>query len=130
MTENVTKNIHGNSSEAPHHLKNVTASKITHNELCPTCGQLVGQVRLGIKLPRMKARIFDLVQQRPGITNRELCTMMYASVDESSLVSTRAHINQLNIKLMGSGVQIEGTPGYGYRIVKERLEVPEVRRGE
>lgn len=108
------------AAKTPHDLPDrtlpVTSGNARRNAecVCPACGQPTLPLRLGVRLPPMKMRIFDLIQARPGITNRELCELVYGRVDPAALVSTRAHIGQTRELMMNSGFTIKGISGNGY----------------
>lgn len=77
-------------------------------------------MRHGVRLPPMKARIFDLIQARPGISGEDLCRLLYESVTPSSLVTTRVHVKQIREMLRGTGVAVLGHSYYGYHVTKEK----------
>jgi hypothetical protein len=74
--------------------------------------------RDGIRLTPIKARIFDLVSARPGITARELAGLIYEQVTEATTASTKSHIWQMR----DLGVEIHGQQYAGYHIRKHHHE--------
>jgi hypothetical protein len=84
---------------------------------CPCCGQAV--VPSGLKLPKLKQRIFDVVQRHPGIDGEGLRTLVWAEDPNGGPTCTTAiyvHINQLNRLLTPHGIVVRGSRGGGYRI--------------
>jgi hypothetical protein len=108
-----------NTAEQCLHVTRVTRRSHSVEHFCPVCHRPSGYLREGVRLTKLKARIFDLIEDRPGITNKELCALLYPSVNNDTLTTTRAHIGQIREMLIGSGVTIIGKPGYGYRVEPE-----------
>jgi hypothetical protein len=64
---------------------------------CPLCRQPVGEVRAGVRLPMLKAQIFDTIHAagEMGITAREIMHAVYG--DQKRVLTTiRMHIAQIN----------------------------------
>jgi hypothetical protein len=86
---------------------------------CPGCGRPVP--RGDLDLPHVKRRIFDLVNQRPGISAERLCELVWADDPsggpESGRKAIHVHVNQLNRRLASFGIAVRGSLTAGYRLV-------------
>lgn len=86
---------------------------------CPYCGQGLPEVRLGVRLTALKARIFDLVQRggQNGITSDDLFEI---ALEGKTRETMKAHIYQINELIQDEGYWIKGGSGPGcvYRLVK------------
>ena len=89
-------------------------------EVCDHCGQPIADVRHGVKLTPLKARIFDLIKARPGINRKELAYAVYSTVTEAHCYTVGAHVQQINDKMLLSDVKIRAAPYYGYRLYKRK----------
>jgi hypothetical protein len=60
---------------------------------CPYCNQTLPEIRLGVRLTPLKARIFDLVQRggRDGIDRADLFDIIFGD-GEHSRETLKAHI--------------------------------------
>ena len=87
--------------------------------VCQCCGQSVENVREGVRLTPLKARIFDLIKARPGITQGELCWIVYGVNAQAGQWTIGAHVHQIRNLLKGTGVIVQGVPHNGYS-VRER----------
>lgn len=87
-------------------------------EVCPHCGSVVANKRGGVPMTPLKSRIFDLIQLQPGISNRDLCKLIYESVTPQKMIAIRSHISQIREKLMNSGITVQRSKKWGYRIGK------------
>jgi hypothetical protein len=93
--------------------------------LCPHCGQVLPQIRLGVALPPVKARIFDFVARSgvDGIDSASLFALTYNDNlpngkgirERRSRKSLHNHINQLNERLENAGYRIIHSSG-AYRL--------------
>ena len=90
-------------------------------KVCECCGQPLQDVREGIRLTPLKARIFDLIKARPGISRKQLCELIYHSVSEASMFTIGSHVKQIREKFDMTTTTIRATPHNGYRIIKQRL---------
>jgi len=82
---------------------------------CPECHQPMYETRLGVKLPKLKGRIFDLVRSggESGVPLQRIINLVFQG--KSNSVNVRNHIHQINRYLQGTGVQIYGDwPSRGY----------------
>jgi hypothetical protein len=81
------------------------------NEVCSSCGLpiVVPKVWDGIKLPRVKQRIFDLVAKRPGISAEMLRLWVWDDWKggPESGSNLYVHIVQLNRLLAKKGVGVK-----------------------
>jgi hypothetical protein len=83
---------------------------------CPYCEQVLPEFRLGIRLPALKARIFDLVLRggRDGIDLDDLWTLTYngnapnghGNRGERKRATLRVHVNQINDEIKDAGYRI------------------------
>ena len=91
------------------------------NEYCEFCGKLI-QMRVGVYLPPIKARIFDLIWRsgEEGISSEDILNTVWENPKERAMaVTVKAHVTQINYKIMEAGWKIRGTiPRGGYRLVK------------
>ena len=85
--------------------------------VCQCCGQSIENVREGVRLTPLKARIFDLIKARPGITQEELCWIVYGVNAQAGQIG--GHVHQIRNLLKGTGVIVQGVPHNGYS-VRER----------
>lgn len=90
---------------------------------CPTCGQVLRDDRVGIRMPRVKTRIFDAIRRAgpDGIYGDDLFDLCLRArnVQRETL---KAHIYQLNELLVETKFVIRRHAGY-YAL--ERRVVPE-----
>jgi hypothetical protein len=91
---------------------------------CPYCGGPLIDVRLGVRLSPLKARIFDLVQRagRDGISGADLHELAYAGDRwdgrRPAAATIKVHIHQINEALEDTGYRILGRGTY--RLVRGR----------
>jgi len=74
---------------------------------CPHCHQPFAVMRVGVRLPTKKARIFDLIKSAGeiGITTAELKLAVYGE-RKMNPVTVRAHIQQINDLLVATDWRI------------------------
>lgn len=79
---------------------------------CHYCGQPLPEVRLGVRLGPVKARLFDLIQRSgdDGITSPDLCDILGIARE-----TVKAHVFQINEQLAGTDYQIK-CRRWGYRL--------------
>ena len=86
-------------------------------EICSQCGQVIAPK--GLRLPPIKARIFEVVKRRPGITAQQLRDWVWADdTDGGPLTDTKClhvHVAQLNALLRPFGIAVRSQGG-GYQI--------------
>lgn len=92
---------------------------------CPYCDQVLPEFRLGIRLPPLKARIFDLVQRggRDGIELEDLWALTYngnspkdhGNRGERKRSTLRMHVFQINEEIADAGYRIVCSGG-SYRL--------------
>ncbi len=83
---------------------------------CHYCGSPLPEIRLGVRLTPLKARIFDLVQRAgvDGIDRRELFDICFGDTDahertnKGKFPTLKAHIHQINEAIEDSGYKIVG----------------------
>lgn len=89
--------------------------------VCESCGQLLPPDNPFAGKP-VKARIYDIVTKRPGLTRFELAALVYAEDPNGGPESTNAisiHIHWMNIKLAKLGLCISASRRRGgYRLLK------------
>ena len=98
---------------------------------CPHCQQVLPEIRLGVRLPPLKARIFDLIRRggEDGIFSRDVLDIAYSDPTRS-LATLKAHVHQINEAIEDSGYRIVGSRGGSlqerklaiYRLVKKRAK--------
>ena len=89
--------------------------------VCECCGQTLQDVREGVRLTPLKAKIFDIIKRQPGVTRKELCYEIYETVSDARVLTIAAHVNQIRDKFESTETLIFGKRHYGYRIEKRRL---------
>lgn len=90
-------------------------------DTCKCCGQALQYVRAGVRLTSLKARVFDLIASRPGISRKELCYQIYDAITEARMYTVGSHIQQIKDKLAHTDTTIKGVKHYGYKIVKRKI---------
>jgi hypothetical protein len=103
---------------------------------CPHCHQPLPQIRLGVQLPALKLRIFDLVQRagRDGIAGDDLFGLVYGDNvpagkgirRERNRKTLKSHIGQINELIEDAGYRIVcagRSPDSAYRL--QRVEATE-----
>jgi len=79
--------------------------------ICPHCQQPLPEIRLGVRLTPLRARIFDAVKRggEDGIDRRDLVDLVYADEPtKPSLRTLKAHIFQINELIEDEGYRIAG----------------------
>ena len=76
---------------------------------CPYCNQPLPEIRLGVRLTPLKARIFDLIQRggRDGIDRGDLFDIVFGGTGQCR-ATLKAHIHQINELIEDTGYQIIG----------------------
>ena len=92
-------------------------------KLCAHCQQPMPELRAGVRLSPLKARIFDVVKRadKNGITIADVNGICFDG--RASAVNIRNHIRQINDALAGTDLEIRGgAPGMVgyYHIVKRQ----------
>lgn len=85
---------------------------------CPACGQQVDRLRYGVKLGKVKVRIFDAIERQPGISQKELSEKVYETSMDKSTISV--HVIQINELFCHTDLKIVGKQYSGYRMVVPR----------
>jgi hypothetical protein len=77
---------------------------------CPHCNQPLPEIRLGVKLSPLKARIFDLIQRggKDGVDKRDIFDIVYAEEKGAKLPTLKTHIYQINEVIGDEGYRIVG----------------------
>jgi hypothetical protein len=83
---------------------------------CPHCNQPLPEIRAGVRLPPLKARLYDLIARAgpDGITSDDLFFALYDGTRMRTVV--KVHVNQINHAMAGTGVRISGAGGR-YRLI-------------
>src|SRR5580704_17304711 len=70
---------------------------------CNYCGSPLPEIRLGVRLPPIKARVFDIIQRagKDGIMHADLMAM--TGMNRQGL---RSHFTQINQLISGSGYRL------------------------
>ena len=76
---------------------------------CQYCGQKLPEIRLGVRLTPLKARIFDLIRRggQDGIDKRDLFDIVFGD-GQHSRETLKAHIWQINELIEDEGYRITG----------------------
>jgi DNA-binding winged helix-turn-helix (wHTH) protein len=76
---------------------------------CPYCSQPLPEIRLGVRLTPLKARIFDLVQRggADGIDREDLFDIVFGGTGRCR-ETLKAHIFQINELIADEGYRITG----------------------
>lgn len=76
---------------------------------CSYCGQPLPEIRLGVRLTPLKARIFDLIQRggQDGIDRGDLFELVFGGAGQCR-ETLKAHIHQINELIEDSGYRIVG----------------------
>jgi hypothetical protein len=84
-------------------------------DICPACQQVIAPS--GLRLPPIKAKIYDAVRRRPGITAQELRDWVWSDdIDGGPLTAAKClhvHVSQLNDLLRARGITVRSEGG-GY----------------
>ena len=80
-------------------------------DLCPGCHRPLTNVRVGIPLTPLKARIFDAISRAgpDGICGDAIIQELGLPVSQATL---KAHVWQINDRLAENGYRIAGRGGY------------------
>ena len=80
--------------------------------LCECCGQPLPEIRHGVKLSPLKARIFDIVDRAgpDGVHSDELHAMVFEKWQTKATLKT--HIWQINEMIFDEGYRIKGTDSF------------------
>ena len=88
-------------------------------KICPTCKQPVPEVRLGVRMTPIKARMFDLIKLsgEEGCPSELINNKLWDG--QSNRQNIQSHVNQINEMIESSGYRIRTSmPRYGYRLRK------------
>lgn len=99
--------------------KDVTRVTRRRHAKCPTCNRPFAYLREGTYLPQTKARIFDLIRDRPGISSHQLAEMLYERDDEDARSTVRVHISQLRSFLLSTDCRVMSGTALGYWLEME-----------
>jgi hypothetical protein len=92
--------------------------------LCPHCRQPLPEVRLGVRLPPLKARIFDLIMRggEDGILASDLLNIAYVDQPATGRKVLSSHVFQINEAIEDTGYRIVGRSGRVgiYRLINKR----------
>lgn len=89
-----------------------------------TCPYCKCALRYGVRLPRVKARLFDIIARAgpDGIQTADIIDICSDRVIKPTTL--HSHIQQMNQMLAQSGIKIAGTYGggftAGYRLIRRR----------
>jgi hypothetical protein len=81
---------------------------------CPHCGQPLSEVRVGIRLPPLKAMIFDAIKAAgaDGITSHGVISSVYQTRKKPAIAAVKSHIWQMNDALEGTNFVIISQSGH------------------
>jgi DNA-binding winged helix-turn-helix (wHTH) protein len=82
---------------------------MTAAQCCPYCGREMPEVRLGVRMTRLKARIFDLVRRggRDGIDREDLFDIVFSGTGRRR-ATLKSHLYQINELIEDTGYRITG----------------------
>ena len=90
---------------------------------CSACHQPIAEAREGVRLPALKAHIFDVVRRAgiDGVTIDDINAIVYGD-HPASPETIRNHIRQINEALAETSVRIRGllAPKGLFRIVRSK----------
>jgi hypothetical protein len=109
--------VYGRRPSSPNlESKQYRLARIKTGERCPHCDQPLPQTRVGVRLPDLKARIFDLVARAgaAGISGEDLFAIAYnddAPIGKGirlqrSRKTLKSHVGQINELIEDSGYRI------------------------
>src|SRR5262252_8598462 len=94
------------------------AVRYRHARRCPYCNQPLPEIRLGVEMSDLKARLFDHIMRAgdEGINSDELFVLTYDNWPrrERTKRALYSHIQQINELIEDSGYRIEGRHGNRY----------------
>jgi hypothetical protein len=90
----------------------------TPEHCCRSCGQPLPEMRLGVPMTALKARIFDIVRRAgpDGTAAGDLKAILGRPIED---VTIKVHVHQINELIADSEHRIVGRGGY--RLVRCRL---------
>lgn len=93
-------------------------------KLCPHCHQPMPEIRFGVRLSPLKARIFDLVKRAGdiGIATSDIMNAVYEGPVARELIAM--HIHQINDQMASTSWRIRGhrASRYStYHLVQEKV---------
>ena len=103
-----------------------TYEKNTRLSSCPHCGQRMPELRLGVRLFPMTARVFDVIRRAgaDGISGREAFNIAYQGMRKPKYMTLKAHVAHIRDALAGTDYTIRTNGGSAsgrhpvYRLVK------------
>lgn len=101
------------------------AAQTAQRALCPHCNQPLVAERCGVRLPLVKAMIFDAIKAAgdPGITTIELASQVYDTPHGAN--SVRSHISQINDMLEATDWRIRAERSginSTYHLIRQRKQ--------
>ena len=107
-------------------MRRSTYEKNTRLSSCPHCGQRMPELRLGVRLFPMTARVFDVIRRAgtDGISGREAFNIAYQGMRKPKYMTFKAHVAHIRDALAGTGYTIRTNGGSAsgrrpvYRLVK------------
>jgi hypothetical protein len=96
------------------------STELVVRQFCEQCGQTVSNIRYGVRLTPLKARIFDAIARAgvDGIATCDLFDVVFANDSRRHSVRTlKSHVWQINQRLRGTGLHIYGRR-LGLRLMK------------
>ena len=103
-----------------------TYEKNTRLSSCPHCGQRMPELRLGVRLFPMTARVFDVIRRAgaDGISGREAFNIAYQGMRKPKYMTLKTHVAHIRDALAGTDYTIRTNGGSAsgrhpvYRLVK------------
>lgn len=98
---------------------------LAQRPLCPHCNAPIVKRRLGLRLPPIKAEIFDAVKRSgtEGIARAALDSLIYGRMRHDKTARIRSHVTQINELLAPKGyriVTVHGGTARAYRLERDR----------
>ncbi len=87
---------------------------------CPYCSQPLPEIRMGVRLSPLKARIFDLILRSAdnGITREDIHAIAFDGCDRDAN-NISVHVAQINDRLVETEYRIVGRGFYRLKRVRE-----------
>jgi hypothetical protein len=90
--------------------------------ICPHCKQPLSEVRAGIRMPPLKAKIFDVIKAAgaEGITSSGVISSVYYARKKPAIAAVKSHVWQMNDALEETNFVIISQAGHWQLATKPR----------
>jgi hypothetical protein len=95
------------------------------NRACPHCGQTLPEVRFGVRLSPLKARIIDAVKRAgPDGIDADVLFWLIFSERRVKRLTLKSHVYQINDLLAATEYRIDAVRGGGrrFRLVHRKMK--------